>query len=212
MERVSRIERERRRRQREFLEAAEDVFSRKGFRDATIHEISEKSEFAVGSIYHMFENKEEIYVALLLMRFEEYLSLLEERISVSSDPVEKIRIFIRNKFDYFSKRKSFFRLFLNTHFGERWGVRVGLPDELISRFDEYLSLVSRIFEEGIRKGAFVESDPLGMTLALEGITNAFMSYSLSLRHEGEKAQDLNVTTVERIFLRGILKRGRVGKR
>ncbi len=89
MERLPRKERERQRRQREFLATAEEVFSRKGFHSTTIQEISEKSEFAVGSIYHMFRNKDEIYTALLQMRMEEYLSLLEEKIKNCRGPARE---------------------------------------------------------------------------------------------------------------------------
>ena len=77
MKDLPRKERERLRRQQELLEAAEEVFSQKGFPNATIQEISEKSELATSTIYQLFQNKEEIYLALLKMRFEEFLLLLQ---------------------------------------------------------------------------------------------------------------------------------------
>jgi len=203
MEGLPRKQRERLRRQKELLEAAEEVFSHKGFHDATIQEISEKSEFAISTIYQLFKNKDEMYLALLRMRLEEFLLLLKERINSSKDPVDKLGQFIESKFEYFSENKPFFRLFYNTSFGSRWDAGVGLSSELIPRYKEYLNLVSAIFEEGTRKKLFSGGSPIAMALAIEGMSNAFLSYSL--RHENESVPDLTVSTVKDVLLQGILK-------
>lgn len=206
MKGTSRVQRERERRQRDFLEAAEEVFAQKGFHSATIQEISGRTEFGAGSIYHMFENKDEIYLALLRMRREEYLSGLEERVNRAGDPVEKIRAFIENKFDFFSRHQKFLRIFLNTSFAARWNTRAGLADELIGEYEEYLAYLSGIFEEGAGKGLFSVNDPVAMALSIEGITNGFLSYWT--QHEGEEVPGLSVSTVEEIFFRGVLKKGK----
>ena len=203
MESVPRKERERKRRQREFLETAEEIFSRKGFHSTTIQEISEKSEFAVGSIYHMFRNKDEIYTALLQMRLEEYLSLLEDRINNSHGPLEKIQALIEAKFRYFSEHKPFLRLFLDTTLGSGWDVQIGGVEELISRYEDYLTLLPGNFEEGIKKKLFAGNDPIGMALAMEGMVRAFVTYWV--RHEEDQIPLPDFSTIKEILLRGILK-------
>jgi TetR/AcrR family transcriptional regulator len=203
MERVPRKERERKRRQREFLETAEEIFSRKGFHSATIQEISEKSEFAVGSIYHMFRNKDEIYTALLQMRLEEYLSLLEDRINNSHGPLEKVQSLIEAKFRYFSEHKPFLRLFLDTTLGSGWDVQIGGVEKLMSRYEDYLTLLTGIFEEGIKKKLFAGNDPIGMALAMEGMVRAFVTYWV--RHEEDQIPLPEFSTIKEILLRGILK-------
>jgi AcrR family transcriptional regulator len=203
MERVPRKERERKRRQREFLETAEEIFSRKGFHSATIQEISEKSEFAVGSIYHMFRNKDEIYTALLEMRLEEYLSLLEDRINNSHGPLEKVQALIEAKFRYFSEHKPFLRLFLDTTLGTGWDVQIGGVEKLMSRYEDYLTLLTGIFEEGIKKKLFAGNDPIGMALAMEGMVRAFVTFWV--RHEEDQIPLPDFSTIKEILLRGILK-------
>jgi TetR/AcrR family transcriptional regulator len=204
MERLPRKERERLRRQREFLETAEEVFSQKGFYSTTIQEISEKSEFAVGSIYHMFRNKDEIYTALLEMRMEEYLALLEERINNSSDPMEKVRTLVETKFQYFSEHKPFLRLYLETTLGSGWDVRIGGVERLLSRYEDYLERLAGMFEEGIRGNLFSGTDPIGMALALEGMVRAFVTYWI--RHEKDGSHLPQFSTIKEILLRGILKK------
>jgi len=210
MQRVPRKERERRRRQREFLETAEEIFSQKGFHSATIQEISEKTEFAVGSIYHMFRNKDEIYTALLQMRLEEYISLLEEKTNNSHSPVEKVQALIEAKLQYFSEHKPFLKLFMDTTLGSGWDVQIGGIAQLIARYEEYLRLVTGIFEEGIKEGFFSGSDPIGMALALEGTVRAFITYWV--RHEADSLPLPDFSTISKILLNGILKTEKNRKR
>jgi AcrR family transcriptional regulator len=203
MEHLPRKERERQRRQREFLTTAEEVFARKGFYSTTIQEISEKSEFAVGSIYHMFRNKDEIYLALLEMRMEEYLSLLEESIKDYSDPVEKIRRLIETKFRFFSEHKPFLRLFLDTTLGSDENLRTNGVEQLVGRYEDYLGLLAGIFEEGIKGKVFSGNDPIGMALAMEGMVRSFITYMI--RHEEDGTPLPEFSTIREILLQGILK-------
>jgi AcrR family transcriptional regulator len=203
MERLPRKERERQRREREFLEAAEEVFSRKGFQGATIQEISEKSEFAVGSIYHMFRNKDEIYLALLKWRLETYISLLEEQMNHANDPVEKIGALIETKFRYYSENKPLVRLFLETTIGSGWDLPLKGIEALRIRYEEHLRGVAALFAEGIKKRLFNGDDPIGMALALEGMVRTFVTYWI--RHEETDVPLPKFSTVSEILLQGILK-------
>ena len=202
MERLPRKERERQRRQGEFLATAEEVFSRKGFHSTTIQEISEKSEFAVGSIYHMFRNKDEIYAALLRMRMEEYLCLLEDKIKDCQDPAEKIRTLIEMKFRFFSEHKPFLRLYLDTTIGANDNVRSSGVEQLIERHEGHLLFLAAIFEEGINKKLFSGIDPIGMALAMEGMVRSFITYMI--RHEEDGVPLPEFSTIREILLQGIL--------
>lgn len=202
-QKLPRKERERLQRQRELLEVAEEVFSRKGFHSTTIQEISEKSEFAVGSIYNMFASKDEIYLALLRMRFEEYLVLLEEKLKKTKDPVEKVRVFIQARFEFFSEHKMLFRLILNTTYGPQWDVRNGLEDKLTNRYEEHLKRLEGIIKEGIRMNLFAGKDSFGMALAIEGMINAFVGYWI--RNKNKEFSFPKKETVEEVFFNGILK-------
>ncbi len=206
MQNMARIERERKRRQMELLEAAEELFAVKNFHETTIQEISEKSEFSVGSIYHMFSNKDEIYRAILLMRFREYASALNENIQRAEDPLEKVKQFIKTKIEYFERHRSFLKLVLNTTFGSRMDVQIGLTKEFITRYQEHLNLLAGIFQEGIEKNLFSGNDPIGMACAIEGISNSFLSYWI--RNEKRSGPAPKAESIEKIFLDGILNSNR----
>ncbi|HEX6556199.1 MAG TPA: TetR/AcrR family transcriptional regulator [Ktedonobacteraceae bacterium] len=47
------------------LEAAAEVFSRRGFHDASVEEVAEKAGFSKGAVYSNFASKEELFLTLL---------------------------------------------------------------------------------------------------------------------------------------------------
>ena len=47
------------------LEAAAEVFSRRGFHDASVEEVAEEAGFSKGAVYSNFASKEELFLALL---------------------------------------------------------------------------------------------------------------------------------------------------
>ena len=58
---VSRRERERQGHRREILAAAVKLFSRKGFEKTTMADVAAEAEFAVGTLYKFFKDKQELY-------------------------------------------------------------------------------------------------------------------------------------------------------
>ena len=61
------------------LDAAREVFSASGFAEASIAEVVARAGASVGSLYHHFGGKAEIYLAL----FEDYQQRQEERAAVA---------------------------------------------------------------------------------------------------------------------------------
>lgn len=59
------------------LDAALDVFSRKGYHDTRMDEIVSSSQTSKGSIYFHFPNKEQLFLALV----DQFANLLERRIT-----------------------------------------------------------------------------------------------------------------------------------
>ena len=65
-EKLPRREREKLRQRQEMLAAALDLFSEKGYHNVSMHQVAEKAEFAIGTLYKFFQNKEDLYKALVL--------------------------------------------------------------------------------------------------------------------------------------------------
>lgn len=60
---------------RTFLAAAQDVFTKRGFSEASVAEVVERANSSVGSLYHHFGGKSELFLAL----WEDHQQAQEER-------------------------------------------------------------------------------------------------------------------------------------
>lgn len=71
-EKLTRKERERLFRRKEIMLASIPLFAEKGFMNTTLDEIAEAAEFGKGTLYHYFDNKEELYISLFTYIVELY--------------------------------------------------------------------------------------------------------------------------------------------
>lgn len=72
----------------EIINACEELYQIKSFKEITLKDISEKTTFSRPSIYNYFQTKEEIFLALLKREYERWLKDLEEIYS-KNDKLEK---------------------------------------------------------------------------------------------------------------------------
>ena len=82
---LSRKERERNFRRQEIINSAVKLFAEKGYEHTTLDEIAEASEFGKGTIYNYFENKEEIYLAIVEDILESHTQTIQRISDESSD-------------------------------------------------------------------------------------------------------------------------------
>jgi AcrR family transcriptional regulator len=74
----------------ELLDAAAEVFARKGYVGASVEEIAEEAGFSTGALYSNFSSKQDLFLALLAQRAQNWVS--EARGIVGSDgPVQHRR-------------------------------------------------------------------------------------------------------------------------
>src|SRR2546429_772270 len=74
------------------VDAAADVFARRGFHAASLEEIAETAGFTRGAIYKNFENKEELFFAVIERRIGAQLTRFREVLrqdrTVAADPAK----------------------------------------------------------------------------------------------------------------------------
>lgn len=78
---LSRKEREKKSRKQEILSAARILFSQKGYHDTTLEEIANKAEFAKGTIYNYFRNKDELFFGIVESVFDTLYEIAESSFS-----------------------------------------------------------------------------------------------------------------------------------
>ncbi len=76
---------------RRLLEAATEVFARRGFAAATLDEVAEEAGLTKGAVYSNFESKDDLVFAVLDDNFERRLHDIVDRVDVDASLEEQIR-------------------------------------------------------------------------------------------------------------------------
>jgi len=201
-EALSRREREKKHQREQMLNAALALFSERGYHGVSMHEIAKRGEFAVGTVYRFFKNKEELYKALIMEMAEEYHGLLDAALSREGDTLTIVREYVRAKAGVFADSAATLRLYVAETRGASFNIRGGLDEDIQKLYDEVVDRLASVLERGVEKKVLKKLDPYYMAVALEGLTNAFLFCWLKdpERHPYEK----NVAMITELFLRGSL--------
>jgi len=174
-ERIPRREREKLRQRQEMLDAALELFSEKGYHNVSMHEIARKSEFAIGTLYKFFKNKQDLYKALLLQKSNEFNEAITAAIEEPDEETEKLRNYVRAKGQLFRDNLSVVRLYFGETRGAGFNIMAGLDREIRERYDHVLEALASVFRRGIKRKRFMRiADPYSLAVAIESLTNAFL--------------------------------------
>ena len=202
-EKLPRREREKLRQRQEMLAAAFDLFSQKGYHNVSMHEIAVKAEFAIGTLYRFFDNKEDLYKALVLEQCDKFEDAVARAIGDGDDEVEKLRNYIRTKGERFRGNLPFVRLFLAESRGASFNIKAGLDEELRKRYYAFLERLALIFDSGIKNKRFKNiTDPYHLAVALDSVVDAFLLLWLDAPERHPYPEDPD--TILDIFLKGLV--------
>jgi len=172
---LTRREREKIAHRDEIFAAALDLFSEKGYHNVSMHEIAEKAEFAIGTLYKFFENKEALYKALVMEQADKFHRALTEAIEGARDEIEKIRNYIKAKGKIFRANVSMIRLYFAETRGASFNIMAGLDSEIREQYVHFLETLASVFASGMEKKRFKKiADPYHLAVAIESLTNAFL--------------------------------------
>jgi TetR/AcrR family transcriptional regulator len=202
-QKLPRREREKLRQRQEILATALDLFARKGYHSVSMHEIAAQAEFAIGTLYKFFQNKEDLYKALVLEQCDRFEDALVLAIEQPDDEVEKLRNYVRTKTERFRRHLPFVRLFLAESRGVSFNLKAGLNEELRKRYYDFLEKIASIFSCGIKNRRFKEiADPFYLAVALDSIVDA--SLLLWLDAPERHPYPENPDTILDIFFLGLI--------
>ncbi len=200
---LPRREREKLRQRQEMLATALELFSQKGYHNVSMHEIAGQAEFAIGTLYKFFQNKEELYRALVLEQCDRFEEVLAQALEEPGDEVEKLRNYVRAKTAWLRSNLPFVRLFLAESRGVSFNIKAGLDKELRQRYYLFLERIFSIFERGVKTRRFKNiADPYFLAAALDSIIDA----SLLLWHDAPERFPYpeDPDAILDIFFRGLL--------
>lgn len=181
---------------RTLFEAAAGIFAGKGYHKATVEEIARTIGVAKGTLYYHFENKEELYLAVIREGVSLFKQKLDGVAATKAPPPEIIAMLIEGHLLFFEQEKDFIFLFLKELFST--SARRELLAEMLAGC---LQVIRNVVEEGIQDGSFSSVDPEITTSALFGMVAIsalhYLSYNRKIPLEPVHK------TIGQIFFKGI---------
>jgi AcrR family transcriptional regulator len=159
------------------LEASVTVFAKKGLGATRIADIAEAGEMSQGLIYRYFNNKEEIYQAIIERIQSGTSQLAQQALKQSGTPLEKLRWLLEVYTAYVWQRPHFALLV------EQALINEVMPEKTRSiafkQVDMIVNIVHQLIIEGQEKHEVIEHDPgtlTAMVLACLSGLNAGAAY------------------------------------
>jgi len=189
-EKLPRRDRDKLRQRQEMLGAALTLFSEKGYHNVSMQEIAETAEFAIGTLYKFFKNKEDLYKSLILEQADKFHLALRKALTETDDEIEKLRNYVRTKGAVFMGNTPIIRLYFAETRGASFNIKAGLDDEIREQYSLILQSLAKIFADGIKKGRFQNiAKPYHLAVALDSLSNAFLNLWLEAPEQHPYPQD-----------------------
>lgn len=151
-------------RRNQIIEAAINVFTRRGFRNATMDDIVRESGLSKGALYWYFKSKDDIIVGLIDHLLSQELTQLQSLNAAKGSPRQRLQQFIdltiQDTQDMLRLMPVYYEFFALA--SRRKEIQA-----LFTRFFRaYMDLLTPIFREGMEQGDFRPMDPQDAAIAL----------------------------------------------
>ncbi len=168
------------------LEAAEKVFSRKGYGSARVDEIANEAQFSKATLYKYFASKKEIFMEIIFSAFEEsekrMMKIQKETISAEKKLKEMI-YFISS---YSQKKRNIARILLMEREAMKRILNVPLrkgncpsirhpkiPYNLMMKMEKIFNIICEVIKEGIESGEFRRVDVMDAAFVFGALVRGF---------------------------------------
>ncbi len=164
------------RNRRLILEAALDVFSRHGYRGATLDQIAAEAGLSKPNILYYFDGKEDIHVTLLSRLMDTWLDPLVA-MSPQGEPVAEILSYVQRKLNMARDLPRESRLFANEILQGAPRIAPELTGHLKPLFDEKCALIA----EWIAQGRLPSLDPQHLIFSIWSTTQHYADFESQVR-------------------------------
>jgi TetR/AcrR family transcriptional regulator len=159
----------------QLLDAAEEVFGRRGYHDATLKEVAELAEFSVGSVYSFFDNKDDLFLHVFRRRGDAFITGLATTIVTQDPAVDRLRDLVGFEVGFFRRHPHFGRLYLRMS-----SVGLALPDtatdgQSVAGLQRAMALQASVFAAGQAERTIRAGDPDAQARILSGIVTAYLA-------------------------------------
>jgi AcrR family transcriptional regulator len=157
------------------LDAAERVFGRKGFHEATLKEVADQAEFSVGALYAFFEGKDDLFAQVLDRQGGALLAAMQAAVEGQASARARLHAIADASIAYFRDRPDFYRIFQRELGGATWAMRASLNEAGHARYREVMSFEETVFADGTASGELRDDDPEIQAALYSGLVQAYIA-------------------------------------
>ena len=179
------------------LDAALEVFSRHGYRGATLDQIAKQAGLSKPNILYYFGGKEDIHVTLLNQLMKAWLDPLKE-MNPNGDPIKELLGYVHRKLDMALELPRESRLFANEILQGAPRMGPHLSADLKPLFVEQ----SRVISNWMDAGKIARCDPGHLLFSIWATTQHYADFAAQtevLLPEDERRQDGASAYLDQLF-------------
>lgn len=143
------------------LRAGASVFSRRGFRQASVAEICRRSHVANGTFYQYFPDKEQLFLTLIKQMANQLQASLKSAVTHSAPAIEQIYATLKTHLEFIGSHTALYRVFREAEF-----VQIELPQQLYGRLANFYQ---KILQDGQSMGQLRRLAPETVSFSLIGM-------------------------------------------
>src|SRR5262249_32584010 len=162
------------------LDAAARLFGTYRFHEVRMEDIAAEAEVGKGTLYRYFEDKEELYLALLSRASRDFVRRLEDAVVHADGARERLEAMVEDIIAYFDEHPHLLDLIQRAEVMQRPGMEFPWQQTR----NDVLRLVHGIFAEGRQRGEFTVRHPELAALMLLGGLRSVLRFGKRPRTEG----------------------------
>ena len=206
---VERRAREKEQRRETILDAAKEIFSRKGYQGATMEEIAARAELSPATLYLYFNNKSELFASLNIKMLAFLCHRVEQVAGQEGlEPPEKVRQLAQAMHDVYTFDPLILTNVLHMQASqELMDLSPELKEQVNSMAARGLRLMAGIFQQGIEQGLFRPYPPVALADLVWAVFSGLVLWEES-KHGFAPEKDYLQDTLElaiEIMARGVSK-------
>jgi TetR/AcrR family fatty acid metabolism transcriptional regulator len=183
------------------ITTAVKMFAKKGFFRTTVDDIAHAAHVAKGTLYLYFKDKESLYLATMEKHFDRAVTVLTEIETAERSAEDKMRDIASQFMDYMTGLKDAYPVFTFENLHTTGRIMKKIRPLVMPRIIQMTQIISRIVEEGITRGEFIDVEPrIAAFYFLSTIRTAFFGESFMPEIFSDK------DVVLKMFFKGLKKK------
>ncbi len=177
------------------MDAALNVFSRKGYHETRMDEIVEAAATSKGSIYFHFPNKEKLFLALV----DQFADLLERRVTeaiAGQQGMHRVQTALTTVLETFSKYRRPAKLLLV----QAVGLGSAFERKRLETTDRFATLIKTYLDEAVAAG---EIAPVDTTVTAHAWMGAIYNVVIQWVYTGEPSQERILSALVPLLLKSV---------